>query len=171
MVNETELIQIMHALTLQSTVSANREKWLNKGFKRIHKRPGALLDYWKKRLSKNDPDDLILYGKVLGEYQSHMVSLEKEKLQATKPVPATPPTAASMAKSLATSMANWAKQGFKIATPEQLQQRLDICKLCPEWDGNALAGSGRCNVCGCSTQAKLRLATEKCPIDKWGPVT
>jgi hypothetical protein len=30
-----------------------------------------------------------------------------------------------------------------------------------------MRGTGRCSKCGCSTWAKLRMASEKCPIDKW----
>jgi hypothetical protein len=96
--------------------------------------------------------------------------LVRAAMGAIPPKPTSYPTADEMAKNLANSMANWAKKGFKLATSEQVAARLEVCKACPEWDGEALAGTGRCRKCGCSTQAKLRLATEKCPIDKWGPV-
>lgn len=79
------------------------------------------------------------------------------------------PTAKDMAKSLAASLANWAKQGFEIVTEETLNKRLEICGKCEFWDANGFAGTGRCQKCGCSTQAKLRLATSACPLDppKW----
>jgi hypothetical protein len=72
--------------------------------------------------------------------------------------------------SLAKSVADWKKSGFSTATAEKLADRLDICKGCEFWDGEAFAGTGKCKKCGCSTQAKLRMATSKCPIDKWGTV-
>ena len=81
------------------------------------------------------------------------------------------PPVTTMARSVATSAVKWAKSGFKTVTPEQLQARLDICKGCDLWDGAAFADTGRCKKCGCSTQAKLRLPHEKCPIDKWLPIT
>lgn len=89
---------------------------------------------------------------------------------AVTPTPPTTPTNAQMVSSLAKSMLSWAKQGFKVVSQEVLDQRLAICAGCDLWDKEALAGTGRCTKCGCSTQAKLRLATEKCPIDKWLPV-
>ena len=77
------------------------------------------------------------------------------------------PDLKDMVKSMTKSMANWAGSGFKIAPKEVFDQRLNECKVCPHWDSEALANTGRCMVCGCSTVAKLRLATEKCPIGKW----
>lgn len=77
------------------------------------------------------------------------------------------PDLKDMAKSATKSMVNWASSGFKIAPKEVYDQRLNECKACPHWDSEALANTGRCKVCGCSTVAKLRLATEKCPIGKW----
>lgn len=82
-----------------------------------------------------------------------------------------PPSLAQRVGSFSKSMANWAKKGFKIVTPGQFAERLNLCHSCPQWEAKAMAGTGRCKVCGCSTEAKLRLATEKCPLDKWGPVS
>jgi hypothetical protein len=78
----------------------------------------------------------------------------------------------TMAKSFGTSMVRWAKSGFQTVDEQSIfNARLEVCKACPEWDSNALGGTGRCKMCGCSTQAKLRLATESCPKNLWGPVT
>lgn len=82
----------------------------------------------------------------------------------------TTPTLPQMARSLASSAARWAKSGFQTTTPEQLESRLAICQSCEFWEEAGFAGTGKCKKCGCSTQAKLRMATSKCPIDKWGPV-
>jgi predicted Zn-ribbon and HTH transcriptional regulator len=81
------------------------------------------------------------------------------------------PSIGEMGKSFAYSITNWAKSGFQVPEDEIYNTRLAICKTCDQWDAEAFMGTGRCNKCGCSTQAKLRMATEKCPIDKWGPVT
>ena len=68
------------------------------------------------------------------------------------------------------SIANWSAGGF-FQTPSNIfSERKAICRACPEWDACALNGTGRCKKCGCSTWAKLRMATEKCPIGKWGSV-
>jgi hypothetical protein len=82
----------------------------------------------------------------------------------------TPPTLPQIASSLASSVGEWAKAGLPVATSEQLDSRMAICKSCEFWDQSGFAGTGRCKKCGCSTQAKLRMSTSKCPIDKWGPV-
>jgi hypothetical protein len=78
----------------------------------------------------------------------------------------------TMAKNFGSSMVKWAKSGFQTVDEESIfNARLEICKACPEWDSKALSGTGRCKICGCSTKAKLRLATESCPKNLWGPVT
>jgi len=69
--------------------------------------------------------------------------------------------------SLALSLENWADKGFPVVTKEQLASRLAICKGCEFWDQKGFGNTGKCTKCGCSTQAKLRMATAKCPIDKW----
>ena len=72
-----------------------------------------------------------------------------------------------MVSSLASSTIKWAKNGFELADKETFNARLETCKGCEFWDESGFAKTGRCKKCGCSTQAKLRMATEKCPIDKW----
>ena len=68
------------------------------------------------------------------------------------------------------SVAEWGKKGFLVAQNQQLEARLNICKGCEFWNSDGFGGTGSCKKCGCSTQAKLRMATSKCPIDKWGPI-
>lgn len=80
------------------------------------------------------------------------------------------PSISQMAKSLTSSVTGWAKAGFATASAEDLDARLAICNGCEFWEESGFAGTGKCKQCGCSTQAKLRMATSKCPIDKWGPV-
>jgi hypothetical protein len=77
------------------------------------------------------------------------------------------PSITTMAQTFAESIVQWAKKGFKVVNEEQFNERLNICRGCELWDSKALNGGGRCRDCGCSTQAKLRIATERCPKDKW----
>ena len=77
------------------------------------------------------------------------------------------PDGVEMAKNLANSMGSWARAGFKVTDDVTLNKRMAQCKACPEWDKDGMGGTGRCRKCGCSTQAKLRMASEKCPIGKW----
>jgi hypothetical protein len=80
------------------------------------------------------------------------------------------PGLATMAKSLASSLVGFVAAGMPVVSEEQLQARLDICRSCEKWDASGFKGTGRCSLCGCSTQAKLRMATSECPIKKWGRV-
>jgi hypothetical protein len=75
-----------------------------------------------------------------------------------------------MAASASKSLKSWAGSGFPKSTDEVVKSRLSICKECEFWDGKALGGTGRCKECGCSTWAKLRMATERCPLGKWNAV-
>jgi hypothetical protein len=77
------------------------------------------------------------------------------------------PSIKTMAKTAASSTANWIKSGAKIVDEETLNKRKEVCRTCEFWNSEALGGTGRCKKCGCSTWAKLRMATEKCPIGKW----
>jgi hypothetical protein len=86
-------------------------------------------------------------------------------------IEASPPDLPRKAATLGKALLKWASNGFAPTPSDMFAQRMEICKACPEWDASGMAGTGRCKKCGCATQAKLRMATEKCPIDKWGPVT
>jgi hypothetical protein len=72
-----------------------------------------------------------------------------------------------MLNSFSESAYNFACAAFMLTPPEILASREATCQSCPEWNDKALNGTGRCSKCGCSTWAKLRMATEKCPLGKW----
>jgi hypothetical protein len=61
----------------------------------------------------------------------------------------------------------FARSGFTLTSPDVLAERESKCRSCDLWDAEGMRGTGRCRKCGCSTWAKLRMATEKCPIGKW----
>ncbi len=65
----------------------------------------------------------------------------------------------------------FARSGFATTPLEILATREATCRACPEWAAEALNNTGRCRKCGCSTWAKLRMATERCPLGKWEPVS
>jgi hypothetical protein len=85
-------------------------------------------------------------------------------------VKANPPTLQQQAASLGKSLLNWTTSGFATTPPESLAAREATCRACPEWDATALNATGRCRKCGCSTWAKIRMASERCPIGKWESV-
>lgn len=77
------------------------------------------------------------------------------------------PSIESMAISITKSASKWIASGLKIADELTLKTRLNACRGCQHWNPKGFKGTGRCMKCGCSTWAKLRMATEKCPIGKW----
>lgn len=52
--------------------------------------------------------------------------------------------------------------GGAAASDTTIAKRRETCQSCDNWIG------GRCKLCGCFTSLKIRLATESCPIGKWG---
>ena len=80
------------------------------------------------------------------------------------------PTLPQQAASFGKSLVNWTASGFAPTPPDILATREATCRACSEWDAAAMGGTGRCRKCGCSTWAKLRMATERCPLGKWEPV-
>ena len=68
------------------------------------------------------------------------------------------------------SAVTWTASGYAVTPPDTLTAREATCHACPEWDATAMGGTGRCRICKCSTWAKLRMATERCPLGKWEPV-
>ena len=75
------------------------------------------------------------------------------------------------AKQAGNAAHRFARSGFTTTPPEILAEREATCRACPEWDAAALNATGRCRKCGCSTWAKLRMATERCPLGKWESLT
>jgi len=76
-----------------------------------------------------------------------------------------------MMTKLGLSAHRFARAGFATTPPEALATREATCRACPEWDATALNNTGRCRKCGCSTWAKLRMATEVCPLGKWEAIS
>ena len=77
-----------------------------------------------------------------------------------------PPTFLQQTASLTASLWEWSKAGFPVADEQVIAARRATCVACPEWDGTARLGAGKCGKCGCS-QFKWWLATERCPLGKW----
>ena len=80
---------------------------------------------------------------------------------------AQPPSIPQMLKTASNAAVNFARSGFVATDADTLAARESTCKSCDMWDAAALNGTGRCRKCGCSTWAKLRMASEKCPLGKW----
>lgn len=76
-----------------------------------------------------------------------------------------------LTRQLASAAGRFLRQGAPLTPAADLAAREAICRACPEWDAAALNATGRCRKCGCSTWAKLRMATERCPLGKWEALT
>ena len=93
-----------------------------------------------------------------------------ESAQKTPP-PAQPPTIAQMAANAAAALARHVAGGGRVVDAVQLAHREAVCLGCEFFNATGVAGMfPRCMHCGCSTWAKQRMATEKCPLDKWGAI-
>lgn len=53
-----------------------------------------------------------------------------------------------------------------LASTEERDRRLAICRTCEWWAESGNLGFGKCRKCGC-TRLKQSLATERCPLAKW----
>jgi predicted Zn-ribbon and HTH transcriptional regulator len=81
------------------------------------------------------------------------------------------PTLWEQMRNVGFAVGKFSASGFKPTTKEVLEERESICHSCDQWDAAALKNTGRCKKCGCSTWAKLRMATERCPLGKWEAVS
>ena len=61
----------------------------------------------------------------------------------------------------ATSMLKWAREGLKTVPSQQHMERYRKCNSCEKFSNY------RCSECGCVCWLKTKLATEKCPLNKW----
>jgi hypothetical protein len=79
------------------------------------------------------------------------------------------PSIVTQAGNLAKAVGRFVASGLKRVDEETYQERLAICRTCDQYD----AAQKRCRLCGCKTTAKLRMASESCPLlePKWSAVT
>jgi len=84
---------------------------------------------------------------------------------------ASPPGLAQRVWSYAQAVARWMAAGRPTRSAEEIARLLAICRACPHYDPKAQI----CRVCGCRTtdaasawRNKLAMATEECPMGKWG---
>jgi hypothetical protein len=80
-----------------------------------------------------------------------------------------PPTAKAMVRNFIRAMASFAASGWKCASEEKMQHRLEICRRCSYWEEDARVGLGKCNHpgCGCSMKIKLWIDSVECPQKFW----
>ncbi len=74
-----------------------------------------------------------------------------------------PPTLRVRLANLWRALRVWTAAGFPMASQARYLRRRWTCARCPQWDPPTPLRLGRCRLCGCATELKLRLATEHCP--------
>ena len=67
--------------------------------------------------------------------------------------------------SFSNSLINHSLNSFKTVPFETHQERLKTCFSCDKFNKQ----NETCLECGCFLRIKASWATEKCPLDKWGP--
>ena len=82
--------------------------------------------------------------------------------------PSAPPTLPSLARqatNAAKAGAKFVRSGFRLASEDTQQTRIAACEAC-EW---FLSDVRRCahEQCGCYVDAKVKVASESCPIGQW----
>lgn len=77
-----------------------------------------------------------------------------------------PPSPAQRAKQAAFALINWAKQGFKVRSEEEINTIRAICEVCPFYSGKSGLFKIACGACGCGG-LKLAMEGTKCPKGKW----
>jgi hypothetical protein len=70
-------------------------------------------------------------------------------------------------KSLTKSAKDFAASGMELADEKTYNQRVDTCKACEHYDPSGYNNTGKCSICKCSTVAKPKIASARCPIEKW----
>jgi hypothetical protein len=113
-------------------------------------------------------DDLVYINNKYNSTSSKIIfkTVDNTVNNNVKPVS---PSIIEQSKSFTGSMADWAKSKFELVDNDTFLNRLSICKGCEFWNEMGFGKTGKCEKCGCSTQAKLRLPNEKCPLEpsKW----
>lgn len=161
-ITDEELRSMVHFLTLRERPES-RDKWLQRGFRKFHSRgENALFDYWKKRI-QTDSDSLNFVLENIPVFRKGVAEANGRQKEEDIDLP----PLVDMVGSAAKAAYAWVKSGFVTTDEQTLIKRIETCMGCEFWDAAAFRGTGRCKKCGCSTQAKLRMATEKCPIGKW----
>lgn len=93
------------------------------------------------------------------EKKVYETAVSKIIVPAEKPQSKAKPTLSQMAGDFIKAMFRWGKSGLACVSKDEYVRRRSICSECTDgW---------RCPHCGCMLWAKVALATEKCPEEKW----
>jgi len=77
-----------------------------------------------------------------------------------------PPSLLDRARSFAAAAKEWIRAGMPVATSDQVEARLQTCRMCGYWSGESAPFHTACRKCGCAG-IKLWMTTSKCPDGRW----
>lgn len=136
-----------------------------------HLRPSGYVDSLRANASQETETHFLILRE---KYDELCETFRPKGLKAT-PAPFLDPdnelSFVQKAVNFAASAVKHVAAGMPQASDEEVARRFAICQTCEHYDGKA------CRHCGCVVVrerkflSKLSWANEKCPVDKWGPVS
>lgn len=83
-----------------------------------------------------------------------------------EPMPIQPPGLFKRLGTASKAAVRFARSGMATADQATVEERRSICRGCDRFDAEA----DMCRECGCYLAAKVRMASEACPLGKWPAV-
>lgn len=122
-------------------------------------------DHWEHRLCRRAQSVFDQYERGEGPCAERLrASIDAEQSEnATSSGPGLVTRAVNFGKAVVRHVAD----GLERATDAVIQQRLEICRTCPECDLTNLVC--RNAGCGCFLRVKATWRSEDCPLSKWPP--
>ena len=116
-----------------------------------------------------NPDDPIVLSPLMTIDPKEAYSLDRipEDEEAKQEKGHSFPSKIQMVKNLSSSILNATKaltKGEKVRSSKgEAAERMKICAGCEHY----VKEENRCHLCGCFLNVKTKVATERCPVDKW----
>lgn len=73
------------------------------------------------------------------------------------------PSVMDKIKGVVSAAVNYVAQGLPNLPDEEFEKRMDICRSCSSYDGEA----NKCTLCGCFLEIKARAGSSECPLGLW----
>jgi len=119
----------------------------------------------------------VVASLVISHVIKHAPEKQLEIVKKYGPKTKKKPSVVSQAVTYSQSVAKWVSHGRPERSDEEVLKILDTCSKCKHFSIRKISDGtpvGQCLKCGCSMSVsggatnKARMATESCPIGKWG---
>ena len=101
---------------------------------------------------------LIWHPQVFGDHQPAQQQIPAERITDEPPASDSGEIFNAISGAIGAAKAYF---GWDATPDEERQKRYELCAACPEND------CGKCRLCNCPVGAKIRVASQSCPINKW----